>query len=136
MRKCFSWTGPSCNERLCKYGIDPLYTDDTTAKVTQSTVHIESSDASSLSGKYALKFYDVYGDDHITKPLDIDPTGVFSGVNVCDAATDALKQLPNGVVPSVLCSWTALNTNKGFEYTLTFFIGLRFIIININQVSK
>lgn len=97
-----------------------MYTDDTTVRVTQSVVRIESSDASALSGQYALKFFDAFGDDFITRPLDVDGTGIYDSVNVCDAATAALIALPNGVVPDIRCSWTPINTNKGFEYTLTF----------------
>lgn len=114
------WGAADCSERMCKYGIDPLYTDDTTARVTQTAIRIESSDASALAGQYALVFYDVFGEDYVTKPLDVDGTGVFGGVNVCDAVTAALIELPNGVVPAVECSYEVLSTNKGFEYTLTF----------------
>ena len=73
--------------------------------------------AGTLGGKYALKFFDVFGDDHITEPLDLTPTG--SGH--CTDVVNALLGLPNHVVPSVECSdLTAINTNEGFEYTLKF----------------
>ena len=45
------YTGPDCSDRVCVSGIDPLYTDDTTAQVTHTTVRFKSSDASALSGQ-------------------------------------------------------------------------------------
>ena len=97
-------------------GIDPLYTDDTTARVTHTTVRFESSDASALSGEYAIKFYDITGEDWITKPLSI------SGADTthCDSVKEALLELPTGVIPSIECSQSIVETNKGVEYTLTF----------------
>lgn len=101
-------------------GIDPLYTDDTTAQVTHTTVRFHSSDASALSGQYSIKFYDITGEDWLTDPITISGTGVIDGKTHCESVTEALLMLPNGVVPSIECSQTVLNTNKGVEYTLTF----------------
>ena len=81
---------------------------------------IESSDSNALSGEYALKFYDIFGEDHITAPLALSLTGVINAVNHCVTVVNALKTLPNGVVPSVTCSQSAINTDYGFHYTLTF----------------
>jgi len=114
------YTGPDCNDRVCIRGIDPLYTDDTTAQVTHTTVRFESSDASALSGEYAIKFYDITGEDYITKPLPISGTGVVNGKSHCDTVKEALLELPNGVVPTIECSQEVINTNLGIEYTLTF----------------
>jgi len=119
--KCDSgYAGADCSERQCKYGIDPLYTDDATARVTHTKVKIESSDSNALSGEYALKFHDIFGEDHITAPLVLSSTGVINSVNHCVTVVNALKTLPNGVVPSVTCSQSAINTDYGFHYTLTF----------------
>jgi hypothetical protein len=112
--------GADCSERMCKYGIDPLYTDDTTARVTQTTVRIETSDFDVLSGKYSLKFYDIFGEDYITKPLSVDGSGVVNGNTHCEDVVQALKELPNRVVPGVTCTQNVINFNQGFEYTLTF----------------
>lgn len=101
-------------------GVDPLYTDDTTARVTHTTVRFESSDASALSGQYAIKFYDSTGEDWLTKPISISGTGVIDTKTQCESVTEALLQLPNGVVPSIECSQSVISTNKGVEYTLTF----------------
>ena len=105
---------------MCKYGIDPLYTDDTTARVTQTTVRIETSDIDVLSGKYSLKFYDICGEDYITKPLAVDGSGIVNSNTHCEDVVEALKELPNRVVPDVSCSQFVINFNQGFEYTLTF----------------
>ena len=105
---------------MCKYGIDPLYTDDTTVRVTQSAVRFESSDINALSGQYAIKFFDVFGDDHITKPLDL--AGGVAGNDVCPEVVASLKALPNGIIPNVECNMEGgdISAGYGFEYSLTF----------------
>lgn len=115
------YTGPDCSERICVSGVDPLYTDDTTARVTHTTVRFESSDSNALSGQYAIKFYDITGEDWVTDPVAITATGVLPGGKThCESVTEALLALPSGVVPSIECSQTAISTDKGVEYTLTF----------------
>lgn len=114
------YTGPDCSSRVCVSGIDPLYTDDTTARVTHATVRFESSDASALSGNYAIKFYDITGEDWLTGPIPISGTGVINAKTHCDSVTEALLELPSGVVPSIECSQNVISTDKGVEYTLTF----------------
>ena len=121
MLQFYRYTGADCSERMCKYGIDPLFTDDTTARVTHTTVKIETSASDTLQGTYAIKFYDVFGEDYLTTPLSIDGDGVDSnGVTQCTHVVNALKALPNGVIPSVTCSQAVIGTNQGVEYTLTF----------------
>ena len=74
-----------------------------------------------MTGQYAIKFYDVFGEDYITAPLDLTATGVDANVvDHCDFVKAALIGLPNRVVPAVECSQAAIETDKGFEYTLTF----------------
>ena len=114
------YTGPDCSERVCLSGIDPLYTDDTTAHVTHTTVRFESSDPSALSGEYAIKFYDITGEDFVTKGIPISGTGVINSKTHCDSVKEALLELPNGVIPTIECSQTVIDTNRGVEYTLTF----------------
>ena len=108
--------GANCSQRKCKYGIDPLWIDDTTARVTQTTVRFETTASSALSGQYALKFYDVFGEDYVTQSLSLSPTGL----NHCDAVTNALMSLPDNAVPTIECNLDPINTDYGFEYTLTF----------------
>ena len=104
-------------------GVDPLYTDDTTAQVTHTTVRMESSVSSALSGSYAIKFFDSMGEDWITKPIEVSATGLHAGSkDQCDLVSEALLDLPSGVIPSIDCSWSALGlgSDMGVEYTLTF----------------
>jgi hypothetical protein len=75
-------------------GVDPLYTDDTTAQVTQTTVRFESSAATALSGQYAIKFYDITGEDWLTDPITITGTGVIGGKTHCDSVKEVLLRLP------------------------------------------
>lgn len=116
----FRYFGADCSQRKCKYGIDPLWIDDTTARVTQTVVRFETSASSTLSGEYALKFYDVFGEDYITQPLSLSPTGVLGGVDHCDVVTNALLSLPDNAIPTIECNQEAINTDYGFEYVLTF----------------
>ena len=112
--------GPDCHERLCLHNIDPLYTDDATARVTHTAVRFETTSSSVLSGEYALVFYDTHGEDYITDPLPLDGTGVIDGVDHCDYVVAAFKALPNGVVPDIECTQTVVDTNRGIEYELKF----------------
>jgi hypothetical protein len=104
---------------MCPYGIDPLWIDDTTARVTQTAVRIQSTLASDLSGEYAIKFYDVFGEDFITAPLQIPTPAAYN--THCTKVVAALKGLPNRVIPDVTCTLLDINTNEGFEYVLVFF---------------
>merc|ERR1719261_1374002 len=90
--------GSDCSSRYCKMGVDPLYTDD------DATARLQTTDftltgvgshrvASNLEGTYAIKFYDVFGEDYVTDPIDVDGAG-------CDDIVEALYALPNTVIPS------------------------------------
>jgi hypothetical protein len=95
------YTGADCSSRACKYGIDPLYIDDeSTARVASSTYIVRPGSANSVSGTYSIKFYDVFGEDYKTAPLEAtDETS-------CLDVVTALEALPNTVIPqgSVFCS--------------------------------
>ena len=70
------YTGSDCSSRTCKVGIDPLYIDDTTARVTTTTVTVSTQGVSTpdISGTFALKFYDYWGEDYITCLLYTSPS--------------------------------------------------------------
>jgi len=94
------YSGADCSSRMCKYGIDPLYVDDeSTARVASST-YIVRPGFDGLDGTYAIKFYDVFGDDFITEPI------TASSTTTCLDVVSALEALPNTVIPtgSVFCS--------------------------------
>ena len=90
------WDGPDCSLRLCKYGIDPLYSDEVPSRVAVSRF-VMSSD---ITGTYALKFYDVFGEDWTTDPLST------TAATSCRDVVGALEALPNTIIKSdsVTCS--------------------------------
>ena len=115
------YSGPSCADKMCKYGVDPLYDDDEMMSIRVPTARIvmtfdnssattEPEDAATLDynpdrastakieGTYAIKFYDVFGEDYETAPIL-----VSAG---CDDIVSSLESLPNTVVPanSVRCT--------------------------------
>jgi len=94
------FSGADCSSRDCKYGIDPLYVDDeASARVEEITYKMtDSANDGTMSGTYALKFYDVFGEDYTTEPITV-------GAG-CTDITSALESLPNTVIPtgSVVCT--------------------------------
>jgi len=91
--------GADCSEKKCKYGIDPLYYDrGSTARYSNFTYILYASQAATtLAGNYSIIFYDSYGEDWQTIPIDWDAT--------CITIVSALEGLPNNVIPagSVRC---------------------------------
>ena len=93
------YSGPTCESKMCKHGLDPLYIDDDymtirapTARVLLQYVNttirgdgaasaearddLGNADADgkevtglSITGTYAIKFYDAFGEDYQTAPL-------------------------------------------------------------------
>ena len=89
------YTGADCSERQCTYGIDPLWIDDTTARVTQTAVRFKTVDANTLAGEYAIKFYDVFGEDYITQPLALSATGSGHCADVKKMITEFAQEQGN-----------------------------------------
>jgi len=100
------FSGPDCSEKQCKYGFDPLYYDDEqNVRFANWTLQFYTARQTGGSawadqyaiGNYSLIFYDSYGEDWETGPIDINAR--------CDDITNALEALPNNVVPdgSVWC---------------------------------
>jgi len=125
------YTGPDCSGKACKYGVDPLYIDDdATARVSEQHYTIGGGSSATypddvVSGTYAIKFYDVFGEDYLTEPIKIETDSIISGEGCNDVIT-ALEGLPNTVIPksSVICSAsqiykTAASTSAQ-SYALTF----------------
>jgi len=113
--------GPSCAERSCKYGIDPLYNDDpaSTPRISNWTVSIfteRKATTAKVYGTYSLIFTDVFGEDWETVPI---PAGAY-----CDKVVAALESIPNDVIPlnSVLCldNINPLNTGNPGHQTLNY----------------
>jgi len=96
------FTGPTCSDKMCKFGVDPLYIDDPYMSIRAPTAHVVISNdkrmagapfgGQYLSGTYAIKFFDVFGEDFETAPLLVNSS--------CATIVSALEELPNGVIPS------------------------------------
>ena len=145
------YSGPTCESKMCKHGLDPLYIDDDymtirapTARVLLQYVNTTDSRADgaasaearddlgnadadgkevtglSITGTYAIKFYDAFGEDYQTDPL--------AATAGCGEITAALESMANDVVPSgsVVCSeikagaGVDVNSRNKVEYDLTF----------------
>jgi hypothetical protein len=107
------YSGSDCSSRVCAYGIDPLYVDDeSTARVYTATYNL---DGTGMSGTYAIKFYDVFGEDWVTDPILAD------AATDCQTVVDTLEALPNTVIPdgSVMCSATLGADSNTYELTFT-----------------
>merc|ERR1711988_290194 len=94
------YSGADCSGRMCKYGIDPLYIDDESTARLASSTYIVRPGFDGLQGTYAIKFYDVFGEDYVTDPI------LAADSTSCLDVVSALEALPNTVIPggSVFCS--------------------------------
>lgn len=103
-----------CSERLCPYGIDPLFIDDeNTARVSSWTIHFEdAAGIDGAEGTWRLRFYDVHGEDWITEPLSINAT--------CAELTAELEAIPNDVVDEGTLDCLHLPNQALSDYELTF----------------
>jgi len=108
------YSGSDCSSRTCKVGADPLYLDDTVGRITTTGIHITAG-SNDIAGTYALKFFDWYGEDYVTGPINGEST--FS--NSCTEIVAALTALPDNVVSAVTCSGATAATN-GVDLVLTF----------------
>jgi len=89
--------GADCSLKKCKYGVDPLFYDDTDGRIYQTTViHLGSKGVSAkgkISGTFSIVFYDVFGEKYATKGIQADPAET-TALKV----QQALEALPNGVI--------------------------------------
>merc|ERR1719258_496125 len=95
--------GADCSLKKCKYGVDPLFYDDTDGVIYQTTVvHLGSlgTVASHIGGTFNMVFYDVFGEKYVTKPLDARKMTDASnnGGLTAEKVKEALEALPNGVI--------------------------------------
>jgi hypothetical protein len=89
--------GADCSLKKCKYGVDPLFYDDTDGRIYQTTViHLGSKGVTAkgkISGTFSIVFYDVFGEKYATKGIQADPAET-TALKV----QQALEALPNGVI--------------------------------------
>lgn len=120
------YTGPDCSERICKYGADPLYYDDTAnIRYTNVTFEIYTiNTGTTVTGNYSIKFVDHTGEDWETSAISIDAD--------CDTLTDTIEAIPNDVFPSgsVLCyqHTTYTSTNVPVYFSTAIEIKTKFTI--------
>ena len=99
--------GADCSLKKCKYGVDPLFYDNTDGAIHQTTVvHLGSVGGctatvctatntrtpANLGGTFKLVFYDVFGEKYVTKALSA------ATALAPLTAQKALEALPNGVI--------------------------------------
>jgi len=118
------YSGADCSEQTCKNGIDPLYLDDSaTIKfstfdfatlTTAATIDFTDGALQAGTGHWAIRFFDVYGEDWLTPPI-------AAGAS-CSDVVAALESLPNNVISpgNTYCSVTskanrAENTWKTYD---------------------
>ena len=142
------YSGPTCGNKMCKYGVDPLYDDDDFVSIRAPTARVVMTDTVSaltdgsaidrytartkdinplkgtvLSGTYAIKFYDAFGEDYETEPIAVT---AFADSTVsadhCTAVSAALEALPNSVIPagSVRCTPVTGAPTSDIQYDLLF----------------
>jgi hypothetical protein len=109
------YEGADCSLRQCKYGVDPLYTNNYNTANMPAWKFALGPATGSLTGTYAIKFYDVFDEDYITEPI------VFDGTGGCTDIETKLEALPNSVIPlnSVTCDSSGTDGQNGL-YTLSF----------------
>jgi len=98
--------GPDCSEKMCKYGVDPLYLDDiSTIKYpvwsfatlkTGTTAFHDSQDGTAY---WAIRFFDSHGEDWLTNPIVAGAT--------CNQVMKELYSIPNNVIP-----WDSLRCTR------------------------
>jgi len=106
--------GPDCSLRQCKYGVDPLYLDDsatikysifdfavlstdsgpasgTAGQAVRTDTFFSDGMATQKAGYWAIRFFDAQGEDWLTEPI-------VAGAS-CKTIVAALEALPNNVIP-------------------------------------
>lgn len=118
--------GADCSQRQCKVGVDPLYLDDaatvkysifdfatlsSSPAVFSTTTYFTDGQSEPNNGKWAIKFYDSFGEDWITESIDAGAT--------CAEVITALENIPNDVIPkdSLYCTRTQYTNDLSNEYT-------------------
>ena len=126
------YSGPDCSNRECKYGVDPLYTDEENSAIfTKTTFAVGNTGGEQdMTGSFKIKFFDAHGQEWVTGAIATTPTTVYaSSALACAPVQAALEALPNNVVPagSVGCSAVDMesaadfsNANGGFTWTVEF----------------
>jgi hypothetical protein len=105
--------GADCSLKKCKYGVDPLFYDNTDGTIHQTTVvHLGSVSGSAdaatdakaaIGGTFKLVFYDVFGEKYVTSAISAAVATVTPLL-----VQRALEALPNGVISTQNTDVTSL----------------------------
>jgi len=94
--------GADCSLKKCKYGVDPLFYDNTDGVIRQTTVvHVGSTAANKgkIKGTFKIVFYDVFGEKYVTKGISAGWSDDGSSyLSTALGVREALEALPNGVI--------------------------------------
>ena len=91
----YGYTGPDCSEKECKKGVDPMYytsSEISPRYANWSIVIAHADEAADIVGTFTVTFYDVFGEDYTTSPIDYDAS--------CATMIEAIEALPNHYVRS------------------------------------
>lgn len=127
------YEGSDCSSRSCPVGVDPLYIDDTFARVTTTGAMVTGT--TTLTGTFALKFFDHFGEDYVTDPITIattwDTTSCtdFTGCTATGKIiADALKGLPDQVISDVVVTGEDADAVTSLPYLVGAGVGWIFTV--------
>jgi len=95
------YTGPSCAERFCPLGDDPLTKTHQVNEIQWVEIRSENTAGADLGGTFTASFTDSYGKVWTTDPVDVMH---MEGRNAHQVATDlenALEAIPNDAITDV-----------------------------------
>ena len=113
------YAGGDCSQRLCGFGIDPLYFDDSSTLktsvfnfallTTATTIDMVSGPNHKKEARWGIVIFDQYGEDWITQPFPLNAP--------CSLIVETLEQLPNRVIPQqgVVCYRTTVVNQNPLE---------------------
>ncbi|CAM9824640.1 unnamed protein product, partial [Laminaria digitata] len=103
-----------CSERMCPYGVDPLFVDDeNTARVSSWSIHFEdTAGIDGADGTWRLRFFDVFGEDWVTEPIAFNAT--------CPELTAELEAIPNDAIDEGTVECTHLPDTDASIYQVSF----------------
>jgi hypothetical protein len=108
--------GADCSLKKCKYGVDPLFYDDSDGAIHQTTVvHLgaKGTNAETIAGTFNIVFYDVFGEKYTSKPLSAQTTELSASKVV-----EAFEALPNGVIGKTNNDVTRTNSATGVTVSM------------------
>lgn len=123
------YSGADCSQRVCPIGIDPLYLHKLNIRYANVSISIYTrSSTAVISGYFALRWYDILGQSHLTQPIAFNAS--------CREVVKAFEVQGSGAflpADSMRClRWTSIRNltfgddpihdpdRYGIKYTLTF----------------